>query len=121
MKPTNEQIIAEAERRWDAEQGTPRQSVIGHAIEIVRENWTPPEPKPVDPDLLAYREWRAELYQDPALRKDVLAGKWDHPQSNAFRAGARMAREQDAKMTAEEKLLRAIFGPTGRPAKEPDQ
>ena len=92
MSPTNEQIITEAERRWDAEQGTPRQSVIGHAIEIVRENWTPPEPE-ADPDVLAFREW---FRGQAPNTESILTGEWDQTfNAVAYLAGARMAREQE--------------------------
>ena len=92
MKATNEQIIAEAERRSV-------DSVItlpNHIIEVMRENWTPPEPEPVDPDVLAWREWAAGGW--PLHSKTILAGKWDcGGMSNAYLAGARMAREREQK------------------------
>lgn len=106
MTATNEQIVAEANRRWKAT-GAKSADYPIFVIEVVREGWTPPEP--VDPDVLAFREWNSGGARVITNVVDV------------FVAGARMARERDAKMTAEEKLLRAIFGPTGRPAKEADQ
>ena len=61
---------------------------------LAREGWTPP--KPVDPDVLAYREWEAGLAIDPIYRDKALAGEWDHyPSAKAFVAGARMARQQE--------------------------
>ena len=118
MTPTNDQIVAEAVRRREAVPIEQRFPVEDYVIEVMRENWTPPEP--VDPDMLAFREWFAA--RAPSAGESILAGGWDQClTAKAYLAGARMAREQDAKMTAEEKLLRAIFGPTGRPAKEADQ
>lgn len=67
MTATNEQIIAEAERRSV-------DSVItlpNHIIEVMRENWTPPEP--VDPDVLAMRKLLAAAapeHADAYLRGD---------------------------------------------------
>jgi len=92
MNPTNEQIIAEAHRRFGEEQRnhdglTPEgSSLANHIIEVMRENWTPPEPV-VDPDLMAFREWAAAQGLDPG--PDVLL-------RDTFLAGARMAREQFA-------------------------
>ena len=86
MKPTNEQIIAEAHRRFVEEQRnhdglTPEgSSFADHIIEVMREGWTPPEPV-VDPDVLAWREWwgSEDANADP---------------KHAYLAGARMARAQ---------------------------
>ena len=66
------------------------------AARLARENWTPPEP--VDPDLLAFREWAAkdwaELY--PAEVDDVQRGKRDGCNiAKAYLAGARMAAERE--------------------------
>lgn len=64
------------------------------AARLAREGWTPPEP--VDPDVLAYREWAVSQPHTPAFREEVLAGKWDRSVSAiGFLAGARMAREQE--------------------------
>lgn len=78
--PTNEQIIREAKRRWEAAPIERRWSVKDYIIEVVRENWTPPEP--VDPDLMAFREW--------CRIREGAGDPW-----MAFLAGARMAREQE--------------------------
>lgn len=79
MTPTNGQIIAEARRR--AKEQNWRMDIEEYVIEVVRENWTPPEP--VEPDVLAFREWeRAQL---PAYTCTEAA----------YLAGARMAREQE--------------------------
>ena len=63
---------------------------------LAREGWTPPEP--VDPDVLAYREWEVGKHgtREGAFREEVLAGKWDRSLSAiGFLAGARMAREEE--------------------------
>jgi len=91
MTATNEQIEDEAHRRFDENPCTPRALYI---IEVVREGWTPPEP--VDPDVLAYREWELSKLGMLCYREEVLAGDWDHfATAIAFLAGARMAREQE--------------------------
>lgn len=95
MIPTNEQIIAEAKRRWADLMMTSRssKSVYDFIIEVMRENWTPPEP--VDPDILAFREWFADR-NSPDDRAHILAGYWDSNFTAAyFLAGARAAREQE--------------------------
>jgi hypothetical protein len=64
------------------------------AARLAREGWTPPEP--VDPDVLAYREWEVSQLTDHFDREKVLAGKWDRGvTATAYLAGARMAREQE--------------------------
>ena len=64
------------------------------AARLAREGWTPPEP--VDPDVLAFREWMIATSGTPEYREEVLAGKWDRSVSAlGFFAGARMAREQE--------------------------
>jgi hypothetical protein len=77
-------------------------SLVGHgrvaianiAARLARENWAPPEP--VDPDVLAFREWIISMPGTPLYREEVLAGKWDRGVSAlGFLAGARMAREQE--------------------------
>ena len=93
MKATKEQIIAEATRRAVA-QGYGAQPVEHFIVDVVCENWTPPEP--VDPDVLAFREWETISGCDDRHRKSVLAGNWDHSiRAKAYLAGARMAREQE--------------------------
>ena len=96
MKATKEQIIAEATRRAAAQgYGENEKPVIHFVIDVMRENWTPPEPV-VDPDVLAFREW-VKSYQRPfILEPDVDAGRYDGvPEAHAYLAGARMAREQE--------------------------
>jgi hypothetical protein len=75
MIPTNEQIMAEAKRRSVDSVMT----LHSHIIEVVREGWTPAEP--VDPDMLAFREWAAKRNPTRETASDI------------FLAGARMARE----------------------------
>ena len=53
------------------------------AARLAREGRTPPEPEPVDPDVLAFREW--ESAQWPAYTCTQAA----------FLAGARMATERE--------------------------
>ena len=92
MTATNDQIVAEANRRG-TERGWAGPPVEHYIIEVVREGWTPPEP--VDPDVLACREWMISQPCSPDYREAVLAGKWDLGVSTTgFLAGARMAREQ---------------------------
>ena len=60
MSATNEQIVAEAERRWARE---PRDGFVTYyIIQVVREGWTPPPP--VDPDLLVVREIVAKVFDE---------------------------------------------------------
>lgn len=83
----------EAQRRWATSEQTGSSS-WATAARLAREGWTPPEP--VDPDVLAYREWEAVSAKNPIYRDKALAGEWDHyPSAKAFVAGARMAREQE--------------------------
>ena len=67
------------------------------AARLAREGWTPPEPVPVDPDVLAFREWIME--QEPEMRErsyEYDADFWDNCLSaKAYLAGARMACEQE--------------------------
>ena len=70
------------------------QDVAVIAARLAREGWTPPEP--VDPDVLAYREWEVGKPATRDFREEVLAGKWDRSASAiGFLAGARMARKQE--------------------------
>jgi hypothetical protein len=91
MTATYEQIEDEAHRRFDKNPSTP---LAHYIIEVVREGWKPPEP--VDPAVLAYREWEASRTGTPAFRASVLAGGWDRtPSAICFVAGFRAAREQE--------------------------
>jgi hypothetical protein len=49
MTATKEQIVAEAERRWENELGEREWSAVDYIIDVIREGWTPPEP--IDPDV----------------------------------------------------------------------
>ena len=100
MPPTNEQIIAEAERRWLEEYKanggklSPNSSKEVHVINIMRENWTPPEP--VDPDILAFREWVRSRDARPEIHRAAGSGEYDGGLlAEAFVAGARMAAERE--------------------------
>lgn len=64
------------------------------AARLARENWTPPEPEPVDPDLMAFREWLVEQWPD--LQEEATSGETDSIiPARAYLAGARMGREQE--------------------------
>ena len=85
----------EAERICDIEnsQSWTLQELATIAARLARENWTPPEP--VDPDVLAFREFavRTGLGHLPS---SAMAGKLDNGRvAKAYLAGARMAREQE--------------------------
>lgn len=101
MKATKEQIIAEANRRR-AEHGEGAPPVEHFIVDVVCDGWTPPEPEPepVDPDVLAFREWAAERW--PVSRSGIEKGGADYRiEAKAYLAGARMAREQEAAASAE--------------------
>jgi hypothetical protein len=90
MTATNQQIMAEAWIRY--RKANTATAVIGEhkpldhfVIEVVRENWTPPEP--VDPDVQSYRDWVGAF------------GLSSHEAS--YLAGARMAREREQERAAE--------------------
>jgi hypothetical protein len=93
MTPTNEQIIAEAKRRADFRKwtGAPIEYFI---IEVVRENWTPPEP-PVDPDVLEFRAWGERRFGADTALAYRLGDCDDIDLAEAYLAGARMARERE--------------------------
>ena len=95
MKATKEQIIAEATRRAAAQGYGENEKPVNHfIIDVVVEGWTPPEP--VDPDVLAFREWQKDCWPSPSNIEELDAGKRDgSTQALAYLAGARMAREQE--------------------------
>ena len=104
----------EAQRRWMTEEQTGSSS-WAVAARLAREGWVPPEP--VDPDVLAYREWEVGKHGTRDFREEVLAGKWDRSASAiGFLAGARMAREQEQERAkalvepAEAIVNRAVHG-----------
>lgn len=62
------------------------------AARLAREGWQPPEP--VDPDLLAAREWMASKVIAEPLKKTVLEGLYDHSSDiRAYLAGCTRGRE----------------------------
>ena len=64
------------------------------AARLAREGWTPP--KPVDPDLLAFREFASKAARSASLAQSYRDGDMDSCASaHVFLAGARMAREQE--------------------------
>ena len=64
------------------------------AARLAREGWTPPEP--VDPDLLAFREFASKAARSASLAESYRDGGMDSCTSaHLFLAGARMAREQE--------------------------
>jgi hypothetical protein len=69
------------------------QDVAVIAARLAREGYIPPPP--VDPDILAYRWWRASSISNEEIRKSIFKGAWDNLRiATAFVAGARYAREQ---------------------------
>jgi len=94
MTATNEQIIEEARRRQN--RAGECELLSHYIIEVTREGWKPPEP--VDPDVLAFREWftadRCTL--SSSVRISLDRGDYDKIEvAKAYLAGARMAREQE--------------------------
>ena len=90
MKP-EELDKATADEAWRImEEG---QDVAVIAARLAREGYMPP--KPVDPDILAWRKWMASSLANPASEEKCLAGEWDNfGSAKSFVAGARFAREQ---------------------------
>ena len=91
----------EAERIWDIENsqaGTLQELAIISA-RLARENWTPAEPEPVNPDVLAFREWAASQSEKIGWTVNATAYRQglrdDCEQAQAYLSGARMAREQE--------------------------
>jgi hypothetical protein len=80
--PTNDQIIAEAERRYSTRTkfGT---TIADYVIEVVREGWTP---TPVPADLLAARKHAAARY--PLQADQYRNGKFDSGMVKTFVEGA---------------------------------
>jgi hypothetical protein len=101
MSATNEQIVAEAERRWARE---PRDGfVTDYIIQVVREGWTPPPP--VDPDLLAVRELLSRAEENEVIRQNYLNGRYDthswFPSALAAYKAGREAEAERAKVLVE--------------------
>ena len=65
------------------------------AARLAREGWTPPEP--VDPDVLAFREWMDTNPLKP--RPATEQNRYDSLLCEVFVQGARMAREQAQERT----------------------
>ena len=66
--------------------------VAREAARLAREGWQPPEP--VDPDLLAAREWMASRVIAEPLKKTVVEGLYDHSSDiRAYLAGCTRGRE----------------------------
>lgn len=101
-EPTWQEITAEAIRRkaQALEDGRGDIELEALIVEITREGWTPPEP--VDPDLMAFREWFSSRLGGRESRQAAAAGKYDGwPEAQAFLAGARWAREQERERARE--------------------
>ena len=100
----DEATVEEARRRWLSTPALRIHGTLGEdapfiVARLARENWTPP--KPVDQDVLAFREWFAQR-AGSAPKSGILAGHWDSTSdADAFLAGARMA-------TARERALRSV-------------
>ena len=97
MKQRVHAIAQEAYRRR-SEQTHPGHPIdaptVVLAIEIALSGWTPPEP--VDPDVLAFREWAAGQWP-PAANYLYQRGLADNGrEAQAFLAGVRWAREQES-------------------------
>ena len=89
---TNDELDkATADEAWRLlEEG---QDVAVIAARLAREGYRPP--KPVDPDILAWRKWMASSLVNPPAEEKCLAGEWDNfGSAKAFVAGARYVREQ---------------------------
>ncbi|MFN8996798.1 MAG: hypothetical protein ACK5X3_24475 [Pseudomonadota bacterium] len=63
------------------------------AARLAREGWTPPEP--VDPDVLAFREWGERRFGVNTASAYRLGDCDDTAIADAYLAGASMAREQE--------------------------
>ncbi len=96
MTLTNDQIVAEANRRG-TERGWAGPPVEHYIIEVVREGWTPP---PVDPEVLAVREVLARPEVGGEKNCDFyLAGAFDNRSSfqmalAAYKAGREVEAER---------------------------
>lgn len=95
-EPTWREITAEAIRRKAQALKDGRGDIELEAliVEVTREGWSPPEP--VDPDLLAFREFASKAARSASLAESYRDGDMDSCASAyLFIAGARMAREQE--------------------------
>lgn len=72
----------------------PNISIVATAARLARENWTPPEP--VDPDILAFREFASKAARSASLAESYRDGDMDSCASAyLFLSGARVARERE--------------------------
>jgi hypothetical protein len=83
MTPEEQLDEARAKEAWRlfSTDGPPAVTI---AARLAREGWTPPEP--MDPDVLAFREW---------CKSALYSAADDSMTAQAYLAGARMAREQE--------------------------
>jgi len=86
---TNEELDkARAKEAWRIHVMTPgltQDALMLTCARLAREGWTPPEP--VDPDVLAFREWKDRLFPEGTL------GEPGDLMECAYRAGAREANQ----------------------------
>jgi hypothetical protein len=104
MKATNEQIIAEANRRWGATPSADMTTIEDFIIEVTRENWTPPEPVDSDWELAktiarGRHSQLADVSAVAATAASVLAG---------IKAGREQERER-AKVLVEYMMVAAAY------------
>lgn len=98
-QPTWQEITAEAIRRkaQALANGWGDIELEALIVQTTREGWKPLEPEPVDPDLLAFREWAAENAPALGAAEAYRKGLSDNTHyAQCFLAGARMAREQES-------------------------
>ena len=100
----DEATVKEAKRRWLSTPALRIRGTLGEdapfiAARLAREGWTPPEPEPVDPDILAFREWAARSREANGAADWAAMhrqGRFDQTdRALAYCAGARMAREKE--------------------------
>jgi hypothetical protein len=89
----------------DGTKGYAPVQVAIRAARLAREGWTPPEP--VDPDLLAFREWGERRFGVNTASAYRLGDCDDTAIADAYLAGARMAREQEQERAERKRFLGA--------------
>jgi hypothetical protein len=93
MNATKEQIVAEAERRWEHDPVSRDWSVTDYIIQVVREGWRPP----VDPDLLAVQEVLRETHPEIAVAWGNKTALWTAEYAaQAILAAYKAGREAEA-------------------------